>query len=113
MDDREHKDGLKAARTVLERIDPTFLCVQHQHRVDVAVESGIEMAVRMLQAMRELRVPIEVQREQIGPNMYDQLVAALDSGAVNGNGTAPQSEPLLIEGEVSWTTTVTTIRPNY
>src|SRR6516165_9530038 len=46
LDDREHKDRLKAARTILERIDPTFLGVQHQHRVDVAIESGVEMAVR-------------------------------------------------------------------
>ena len=45
------------------------------------------MAVRMLQAMRELRVPIEVQRERIGVNMYEQLT---------GNGKAPE----LIEGEV-------------
>ena len=95
LDDREHKDRLKAARTVLERIDPTFLGVQHQHRVDVAIESGVEMAVRMLQVMRELQVPIEVQRERIGVNMFDQLTAALD-GAANGNGQA--SGPLMIEG---------------
>jgi hypothetical protein len=99
LDDREHKDRLKAARTVLERIDPTFLGVQHQHRVDVAVESGVEMAVRMLQAMRELRVPIEVQRERIGVNLFEQITGALDSGAVNGNGSATESEPLMIEGE--------------
>jgi hypothetical protein len=99
LDDREHKDRLKAARTVLERIDPTFLGVQHQHRVDVAVESGVEMAVRMLQIMRELRVPIEVQKERIGINMYEQLTGALD-GAANGNGKAPESEPLMIERKV-------------
>src|SRR6516225_7272139 len=80
LDDREHKDRLKAARTVLERIDPAFLGFQHQHHVDVAVESGIETALRMLQVMRELRVPIEVQREKIGVNMFEQLTAALDGG---------------------------------
>jgi phage terminase small subunit len=99
LDDREHKDRLKAARTVLERIDPAFLGFQHQHHVDVAVESGIETALRMLQVMRELRVPIEVQREKIGVNMFEQLTAALDGGAVNGNGKAPESPPM-IEGEV-------------
>ena len=100
LDDREHKDRLKAARTVLERIDPAYLGVQHQHRVDVAVEpSGVETALRMLQVMRELRVPIEVQREKIGVNMFEQLTAALDGGAVNGNGKAPESPPM-IEGEV-------------
>ena len=99
LDDREHKDRLKAARTVLERIDPTFLGVQHQHHVDVAVESGVETAVRMLRVMRELRVPIEVQRERIGVNMYEQLTAALDGGALNGNGKVPELPPM-IEGRV-------------
>jgi hypothetical protein len=99
LDDRGHKDRLKAARTVLERIDPAFLGVQHRHHVDVAVESGVETALRMLQVMRELRVPIEVQREKIGHNMFEQLTAALDGGAVNGNGKAPESL-LMIEGEV-------------
>jgi phage terminase small subunit len=99
LDDREHKDRLKAARTVLERIDPSFLGVQHQHRVDVTVESGVEMAVRMLQIMRELQVPIEVQRERIGANMFEQLTVALDSGTLNGNG-APESS-LMIEGRVA------------
>jgi hypothetical protein len=99
LDDREHKDRLKAARTVLERIDPAYLGVQHQHRVDVAVEpSGVETALHMLQIMRELQVPIAIQRERIGHNMFDQLMVTLDSGAANGNGKA--SEPLMIAGKV-------------
>jgi hypothetical protein len=100
LDDREHKDRLKAARTVLERIDPAFVGFQHQHRVDVVESSGIETAVRMLQVMRELQVPVEVQKERIGVNMYEQLTAALDGGAVNGNGKAAES-PLMIEGAVA------------
>jgi hypothetical protein len=100
LDDRGHKDRLKAARTVLERIDPTVVGVQHEHRVDVAVEPGIETALRMLQVMRELRVPIEVQREKIGVNLFEQLTATLDGGAVNGNGKASES-PLMIEGRVA------------
>jgi phage terminase small subunit len=101
LDDREHKDRLKAARTVLERIDPTLLGVQHQHHVDVAVEpSGVELALKMLRVMRELRVPIEVQRERIGVNLFPQLEAMLDDEAVNGNGKASESEPLMIEGRV-------------
>jgi hypothetical protein len=100
LSDREHKDRLKAARTVLERIDPTFLGVAHQHHVEVVAESGIETAVRMLQAMRELKVPIEIQREKIGVNLFEQLVTALDSGVSNGNGKALESEPLMIEGAV-------------
>jgi len=103
MDDREHKDRLKAARTVLERFDPTFLGVQHQHQVEVVVETGVETALRMLQVMRELRVPVEVQREKVGVNLYEQLVATLDGGALNGNGNgkAPVSEPLMIEGRAA------------
>jgi hypothetical protein len=102
LDDREHKDRLKAARTVLERVDPTFLGVAHQHHVEVVAESGVETAVRMLQVMRELRVPIEVQREKIGVNLFEQLTGALDGGAVNGNGKAPESERLMmIEGRVA------------
>ena len=98
LDDREHKDRLKAARTVLERIDPAYLGVQHQHRVDVAVEpSGVETALHMLQIMRELQVPIEVQRERLGINLFPELEAMLDGEAVNGNGKAPES-PLMIEG---------------
>jgi phage terminase small subunit len=100
LDDKQHKDRLKAARTVLERIDPALVGFQHQHRVDVAVEtSGIETALRMLQVMRELRVPIEVQREKVGVNLFPQLEAMLDGEAVNGNGKAPES-PLMIEGRV-------------
>ena len=100
LDDRGHKDRLKAARTVLERIDPTVVGVQHEHRVDVAVEPGIETALRMLQVMRELRVPIEVQREKIGVNLFEQITNTLDGkGEVNGNGKAPESL-LMIEGEV-------------
>ena len=99
LDDKGHKDRLKAARTVLERIDPAFLGVQHQHHVEVA-ESGVETALRMLRVMRELRVPIEVQRERIGVNLFEQITAALDGGAVNGNGKAPEAEPLMIEGAV-------------
>ena len=103
LDDREHKDRLKAARTVLERFDPTFLGVQHQHQVEVVVETGVETALRMLQVMRELRVPVEVQREKVGVNLYEQLVATLDGGALNGNGNgkAPVSEPLMIEGRAA------------
>jgi phage terminase small subunit len=100
MDDREHKDRLKAARTVLERFDPAFLGVQHQHHVEVVPESGIETALRMLQVMRELQVPVEVQREKIGANLFEQITAALDSGTVNGNGNGKAAEPLMIEGEV-------------
>ena len=101
LDDREHKDRLKAARTVLERFDPTVVGVQHQHHVDVAVESGVETALRMLQVMRELRVPIEVQREKIGVNLFEQITNTLDGkGEVNGNGKAPESESLMIEGAV-------------
>jgi hypothetical protein len=100
LDDREHKDRLKAARTVLERIDPAFLGVQHQHQVEVA-ESGVELALKMLRVMRELQVPIEVQRERIGVNLFPELEAMLDGEAVNGNGRAPKSEPLMIEGEVA------------
>jgi hypothetical protein len=102
LDDRGHKDRLKAARTVLERIDPAFLGVQHQHHVDVVAESSVETALRMLQVMRELRVPIEVQRERIGVNLFEQLTSALDGNgkALDGNGKAPESEPLMIEGEV-------------
>jgi hypothetical protein len=103
LDDREHKDRLKAARTVLERVDPTFLGVQHQHQVEVVAEPGVETALRMLQVMRELQVPIAVQREKIGVNLFEQITAALDSGAVNGNGKAPESEPLMIEGKVAAT----------
>jgi hypothetical protein len=99
LDDREHKDRLKAARTVLERIDPAFVGFQHQHRVDVVESSGIETAVRMLQVMRELQVPIEVQREKIGVNLFEQIVTALDGGALNGNGKSPESEALMIEGK--------------
>ena len=100
LDDKGHKDRLKAARTVLERIDPAFLGVQHQHRVDVAVEpSGVELALKMLRVMRELHVPIEVQRERIGVNLFPELEAMLDCEAVNGNGKAPES-PLMIEGRV-------------
>ena len=54
----------------------------------------------MLRVMRELRVPIEVQRERIGVNLFEQITAALDGGAVNGNGKAPEAEPLMIEGAV-------------
>jgi hypothetical protein len=55
----------------------------------------------MLRVMRELHVPREVQRERLGANVFEQLEAALDSEAFNGNGTkAPESEPLMIEGEV-------------
>jgi phage terminase small subunit len=99
LDDPEHKDRLKAARTVLERIDPTVFGVQHQHRVDVTVE-GMEMSLRMLQAMRELRVPREIQRERLGPNIFEQLEAALDGMELNGNGKILESGPLLIEGAV-------------
>jgi hypothetical protein len=101
LDDREHKDRLKAARTVLERVDPTFLGVQHQHHVDVAVESGIETALRMLKTLRALKVPIEVQREKLGHNLFPQLEAMLDGEAVNGNGKAHESEPLIIEGKAA------------
>jgi hypothetical protein len=94
LDDREHKDRLKAARTVLERIDPA-VTLGVQHHVDVTVESGMEMSLRMLRVMRELHVPIEVQREKLGNNIFDALEAALD-----GNGKAPESGPLMIEGEV-------------
>ena len=101
LDDREHKDRLKAARTVLERVDPTFLGVQHKHRVDVAVEpSGVELALKMLRVMRELHVPIEVQRERLGVNLFPELVAMLDGETVNGSGKAPESEPLMIESAV-------------
>jgi phage terminase small subunit len=100
LDDREHKDRLKAARTVLERIDPAYLGVQHQHHVDVAVESGVEPALKILRIMRELHVPIEVQRERLGVNIFPQLEAMLDGEAVNGNGKASESEPLMIAGKV-------------
>ena len=96
LDDREHKDRLKAARTVLERIDPALLGVQHQHHVDVE-PSGVELALKMLRVMRELQVPIEVQRERLGINLFPELEAMLDGEAVNGNGKAPES-PLMIEG---------------
>jgi phage terminase small subunit len=101
LDDREHKDRLKAARTVLERIDPAFVGFQHQHHVEV-VESGVETALKILRIMRELQVPIEVQRERLGPNLFPQLEAMLDGEALNGNGNgkASESEPLMIEGRV-------------
>ena len=98
LDDREHKDRLKAARTVLERIDPALLGVQHQHHVDVE-PSGVELALKMLRVMRELQVPIEVQRERLGINLFPELEAMLDGEAVNANGRAPESEPLMIEGK--------------
>jgi len=53
------------------------------------------MPLRMLRAMRELHVPREVQREKLGHNLFDELEAAFD-----GNGKAPESEPLMIEGTV-------------
>jgi hypothetical protein len=101
LDDREHKDRLKAARTVLERVDPAFVGFQHQHRVDVVAESGLERSLRLLRMLRELKVPIEVQREKVGVNLFPQLEAMLDGEAINGNGKASESEPLMIEGEVA------------
>jgi phage terminase small subunit len=100
LDDKEHRDRLKAARTIIERIDPTLVAHAYAHRVDVTVHDTVEMSLRMLRAMRELHVPREVQRERLGPNIFDQLEAALDSNELEGNGKAPASGPLMIEGEV-------------
>jgi hypothetical protein len=53
LDDKEHRDRLKAARTIIERIDPTLVAHAYSHRVDVTVHDNVETSLRMLRAMRE------------------------------------------------------------
>jgi hypothetical protein len=94
LDNENHKDRLKAARTVLERIDPLLVGVAHQHDVKVTVKSG-DNGLELLRRLRELGAPREMMERVLGVNGLPLLEERLD-----GNGKAPEPEPVTIEGEV-------------
>jgi hypothetical protein len=92
LDDVQHKDRLKAANQILNRVDPAL--VAHQHAVDVVVRTGDQIGLHMLRRLRELGAPREMIEKMVGANMLPFLEERLD------NGEAPESGPVTIEGEV-------------
>jgi hypothetical protein len=92
LDDVAHKDRLKAANQILNRVDPSFLGVAHQHAVDVTVRSGDEIGLGLLRRLRELNAPREMIEKMVGRNVLPALEQMLDSGEI--------PEPATIEGRV-------------
>src|SRR6516165_7484006 len=58
LEDPKHRDRLKAARTVLERVDPSMMRFEHQHDVRVRVTDHDSEAVAMLRQMRAQRAAV-------------------------------------------------------
>jgi hypothetical protein len=93
MDDREHKDRLRAANQILHRVDP--LPAAHSYDVvNVTVKSGDEIALKLLHGLRALGASREMLERAVGANALPLLEQRLDSGEV------PELEPVTIEGEV-------------
>ena len=95
--DPEHRDRLKAAQTILERIEPTL------SRIDVSVKHEIidrdGEAVSYLRKLRELGVSREKMEEELGYSdlpRYERLLQLED--AKNG---APviDAEYTIVEGK--------------
>jgi hypothetical protein len=93
LDDKNHKDRLKAANQVLNRVDPIVVGVAHQHDVHVSVLDN-EMGVLALRWLRELGASRAMLEEALGVNALPELEAMLDGGQT------PAPEPVTIEGEV-------------
>jgi hypothetical protein len=89
LDDKNHKDRLKAANQVLNRTDPVVVGVAHQHDVHVSVLDN-EMGVLALRWLRELGASRAMLEEALGVNALPELEAQLDD----------RPKPVMIEGEV-------------
>jgi phage terminase small subunit len=72
LDDKDHKDRLKAANQVLNRVDPVVVGVAHQHDVRVSV-SDDEMALRVLRWLREMGASREMLERSLGVNDLPRL----------------------------------------
>ena|SRR6516165_890095 len=94
LDDKEHKDRLRAANQVLNRVDPLLVAVGHQHAVNVTVKSDDQIGLELLRRLRELGAPRDMMERMLGINGLPLLEARLDAGEV------PELEPVTIDGEV-------------
>jgi hypothetical protein len=97
LDTEDHKDRLKAANQILNRVDPLLVGVAHQHAVNVTVRSGDQIGLGMLRRLRELGAPREMIEKMVGHNALPALEERLDSG--EESEPTPESGPV-IDGEV-------------
>jgi hypothetical protein len=93
LDDKGHKDRLKAANQILNRVDP--LLVAHQHAIDVTVKSDDEIGLKLLRWLRELGASREMMESVFGINGLPLLEEQLD-----GRQESEPDEPVTIESEV-------------
>jgi hypothetical protein len=92
LDDTGHKDRLKAAGVILNRIDPLLVGVAHQH--NVTVESSDQMALKALRLLREMGATRRMLEEALGSGDLPRL-----EELAAGNGQMRESEPVTIEAE--------------
>ena len=91
LDNKEHKDRLKAANQVLNRVDPVFVGVAHQHDVNVTVNTR-----EMEELVRRLAVEMGVTPEKLlganpMPLIEGKVVLEAESEPDDGDG-----------GDVDW-----------
>jgi hypothetical protein len=91
LDDAQHKDRLRAAGQILNRVDPLLVGVAHQHTVTVESNDGV--ALKALRWLREMGAPREMIERSLGTNDLPRLEQMLDSGQI------PAPEPVTIEAE--------------
>jgi hypothetical protein len=95
LDTEDHKDRLRAANQILNRVDPLLVGVAHQH--DVTIRTGDQLGLDMLRRLRELGAPREMIEKMVGHNALPALEERLDSG--EEPEPMPESGPV-IDGEV-------------
>jgi hypothetical protein len=92
LDDAQHKDRLRAAGTILNRVDPLLVGVAHQH--NVTIESNDQMALKALRLLKAMGASRRMLEEALGSGdlpRLEQLAA--------GNGQMRELAPVTIEGE--------------
>jgi phage terminase small subunit len=90
LEDPKHRDRLKAARTVLERVDPSMMRFEHEHNVRVRATDHDSEAVAMLRQMRAQGATREVLEWFFGIGGLSRIEKKL----------AREEKGPLIEGEV-------------
>lgn len=98
LGNKRHKDRLKAARTVLERTDPSLSLHQHQHDVRVhEADNDDAKAIEFLRQFRQLGAGREFLENVFGRNglaILESKLAEQDAKLIGGPVIEGRAEPV-------------------
>jgi hypothetical protein len=100
MDDKTHKDRLRAARTVLERSDPVLGDARSGTNVNVIVNqqlTGDELGLKIMRHLHAIGADRETMIKMLGPNTDLRRLEQVLAGEPMAD--VAEREPVVIEAE--------------